>query len=74
MVLFDFIFMLWMYRKMFINMIVENYMVVDNKMGFLINVGYDKGFIMVMYFLIEIVNNVNMEIVIVVLIIKLISL
>lgn len=55
-------------------MIVENYMVVDNKMGFLINVGYDKGFIMVMYFLIEIVNNVNMEIVIVVLIIKLISL
>lgn len=63
-----------MYRKMFINMIVENYMVVDNKMGFLINVGYDKGFIMVMYFLIEIVNNVNMEIVIVVLIIKLISL
>lgn len=49
-------------------------MVVDNKIGFFMNDGYNMGFIIVMYFFKEIVNNVNMDIVIVVLKIKLINL
>ena len=55
-------------------MAAENHMAVDNKMGLLINVGYDRGFTTAMYLSTEIVNNANMETAIVVPITKLTSL
>lgn len=55
-------------------MTAENHMAVDNKIGLLINVGYDRGFTTAMYLSTEIVNNANMDTAIVVPITKLTSL